>query len=53
MHKPFTHFTYVCENTNWSLVFPICFVILLQTGLTSAYFKPGDKEELDRELLKL
>ena len=25
----------------------------LKTGLTSAYFKPVGKEELDRELLKL
>ena len=25
----------------------------LKTGLTSAYFKPGRKEELDKEFLKL
>ena len=53
IHKPFTHFTGVWENSNWCVVFLVGFVILFKADLTSVYFKPVGKEELDRELLKL
>ena len=55
IQKPLIHFTYVWENANWFLVFLTSLISLsfLTGGLTSAYFKPGEKEELDRELMKL